>query len=84
MGKSRKPKSPPGSSAIGALIDDIRKQFKLQTDAAVAQALQVPREVISYVRHGRRPVPDSFVLRVHEVFDIPVTTIRQHMAAIVT
>jgi hypothetical protein len=58
------------------LFDKLRKERKLQSDAALARALEVGESDISKARKNGR-VNDRMILRVHEYSKWPVVEIRE-------
>ncbi len=63
-----------------ALLDSLLRSSGLKNDARLARALRVSPPVISKIRSGKLGVSDSFILRVHETFDLPVREIRAILA----
>lgn len=62
-----------------ALVDGLIKTLALKNDAALARALQVRAPIISKVRHHKAPVTAALLLRMHEVSQLPVATLRKMM-----
>lgn len=60
-----------------ALIDHLLERFNLGTDAALARMMELQPPVISKMRHGKMSLTPSFILKVHDTFDIPVKEIKQ-------
>ena len=60
-----------------ALIDYLLERFNLGTDAALARMMELQPPVISKMRHGKMSLTPSFILKVHDTFDIPVKEIKQ-------
>ncbi len=58
------------------LIDMLLEKCRLKNDAALARALKVAPPVISKARRLRIIIGPVLILRIHEVFDIPVATLR--------
>ncbi|NHQ93337.1 helix-turn-helix transcriptional regulator [Janthinobacterium lividum] len=48
-----------------------------KNDAALARALEVAPPVISKIRHGRLPIGASLLIRMHEVFDVPIRELKR-------
>lgn len=62
------------------LLNALLAAKTLKNDAALARELKVTQPTISKIRSGRNRVAASFILAVHEAFDMPVATIRTHLA----
>jgi plasmid maintenance system antidote protein VapI len=60
-----------------ALIDYLLKRFTLGTDAELARMMELQPPTISKMRHGKMSLTPSFILKVHDTFDIPVKEIKQ-------
>jgi len=60
-----------------ALIDYLLERFNLGTDAALARMMELQPPTISKMRHGKMSLTPSFILKVHDTFDIPVKEIKQ-------
>jgi hypothetical protein len=58
------------------LFDELKRRAGLDTDAALARRLGTIRETICALRAGRLKFGSSYILRVHETFDMPVAEIR--------
>lgn len=71
----------PEIAAANRLIDTIVDEHALKNDAALCRKLQLAPPVISKIRHGRLPVSDATILRIHEKLDVPVKRIRELLAA---
>ena len=61
------------------LIDTLIARMNVKNDASLAREIGVPREVISKVRHGTRPIGSSLLLKMHEASDISIAELRQLM-----
>jgi len=61
------------------LIDALIAKMNVRNDASLAREIGVPREVISKVRHGTRPIGSSLLLKMHEASDISIAELRQLM-----
>lgn len=64
-----------------ALLDAIRERFAFKNDAELARALQVGPPVISKLRHRTLPLGATLIIRMTEMFDMPVKEIRELAAA---
>lgn len=62
------------------LFDSIKAEQRLKNDAELARKLEVAPPQISKVRGGSLPCTDSLILRIHEVFGVPVAVIRERIA----
>lgn len=58
------------------LIDALRLRLGAKNDASLARRLQVGREVISKIRHGRRRIGAGLLLRMHEITGLSVADLR--------
>lgn len=56
------------------LLDAIKNEFDLPSDAALARFVGDSRQLISTVRRGKRP-PDSLILKIHKATKWPVSAI---------
>lgn len=71
----------PEIAAANRLIDTLVTDHALKNDAALCRVLHLAPPVISKIRHGRLPVSDATILRIHEKLDVPVKRIRELLAA---
>ena len=60
-----------------ALIDHLITRFNIRTDAALAKMMELQPPTISKMRHGKMSLTPSFILKVHDTFDIPIKEIKQ-------
>ena len=60
-----------------ALIDYLLERFTLGTDAELARMMKLQPPTISKMRHGKMSLTPSFILKVHDTFDIPVKEIKK-------
>lgn len=59
------------------LIEGLKRLHSLKNDAELARRLGVAPPVISKMQHGKLPIGDSFLIRIHDAFDnMPITAIR--------
>jgi hypothetical protein len=58
------------------LLDYLITGCGAKNDAAIARDLKVAPPVISKIRHGALPLGNSHILWIHEVYAVPVATIR--------
>lgn len=63
------------------LLDAIKTQFDLDTDAALCRLLDVFQSPISRIRRGTIPVGDSIIIRIHEKTQMPIARIKELAAA---
>lgn len=63
------------------LLDTIKAEFDLDTDADLCRLLDVFQSPISRIRRGAISVGDSMIVRIHEKTDIPVKRIKELAAA---
>lgn len=68
------PSNPPG------WIDRLREMKQLRSDAQLCRVLQVPPPMISKIRTGRISVSAGLMIRIHEVFQLPISELRKMMA----
>ena len=59
------------------LLDYLRREYKLRSDAALAERLEISPPVISKLRTGRTNLTPSIILRIHDAFDIPIAKIKR-------
>ena len=59
------------------LIDYLRREYNLPTDAALAERLEISPPVISKLRNRHIGLSPSIILRIHEAFDMPIAKIKQ-------
>lgn len=57
------------------LFDFLIKNFRIKTDNALAEALNVVPSTICKMRAGR-PVTATLILKVHEKYEIPIRDIK--------
>lgn len=61
------------------LIDELIERLNLKNDASLARTLNVPREVISKIRHFRRPIGASLLISMHEASGMTIAELRHLM-----
>lgn len=59
------------------LLNYLREKFDIKNDRQLALRLDISTPVVSRVRNGKAPVSAEFMIRVHEVFDLPIAEIKQ-------
>lgn len=65
--------------SVSTMLDTLRKQYDIKSDAALARELEVQSSVISKLRSGS-PLGATMILRIHEYFGMPVAEIRALVA----
>jgi plasmid maintenance system antidote protein VapI len=78
---SENTRPPTGKDNSGKLFDAIIWDRRLKSDAALSRLLDIAPASISKIRHGRNPVSDTTILRVHETIGMPVKRIRELIGA---
>lgn len=68
-------------NAKHALLDEVITRNGIKNDAELARRLELKPPQISKVRNGALPVGSTLILRLHEVFAMPVAEIRELAAA---
>lgn len=63
----------------GRLLDNLNSCLGLHNDADLARVLQIHPAVLSKIRHHVNPVSAELTLRIHDVTDIPIHTLRSWM-----
>ena len=61
---------------VPKLIDTLRTQFEIKSDAALARELEIAPSVISKLRAGATLGP-TVILSIHEHLGVPVKEIRE-------
>jgi plasmid maintenance system antidote protein VapI len=64
------------AKAANALLNDVINTKRLKNDAALSRALEVAPPVISKIRHGKLPVGDSMLIRLHEYTGWAIRTMK--------
>ncbi len=59
------------------LINFLRREHNIRTDADLAKLLGVRPPAISKLRHGTSALTPAIILKIHETFDMPVKEIRR-------
>lgn len=62
--------------ANSRLLDVVIIHLKLKNDAALSRLMKVAPPVISKIRNNRLPVGPSFLLQLHEVSRIKITSLK--------
>lgn len=63
------------------LLDTLIERTELKNDAALARMLQCAPPVVSKLRNRTLPLGATMVIRMHELFGMPVKEIRELAAA---
>jgi transcriptional regulator with XRE-family HTH domain len=58
------------------LLDELQKRFDIPNDRQLAARLNVSTPVISRIRNGKCAVSADIMIRIHEVFEIPIAEIK--------
>ena len=58
------------------LLDELIARFNVKNDRQLAMALGVSTPVISRVRNGKAAVSAEFMIRIHEVYAMPIAEIK--------
>jgi plasmid maintenance system antidote protein VapI len=59
------------------LIDYLRREYKIRTDAELAKMLGTKPPAISKLRHGVSALTPALILKIHEAFDMPIKEIKR-------
>jgi transcriptional regulator with XRE-family HTH domain len=62
------------------LIERLREMKQLRSDAQLCRVLQVPPPMISKIRTGRINISAGLMIRIHEVFQLPIAELRRMVA----
>ena len=68
-------------TANAALLNIVIEHLDLKNDAALARLVEVAPPVISKIRNGRLPIGPSMIIRIHEVTDISLAKLCDHLDA---
>lgn len=72
-------KNPVDAQAANDLFDLLLEHLKLKNDAALARLMEVAPPVISKMRHGRIAFGCSYIIRIHEMTDWPISYIKESL-----
>lgn len=64
-------------SNTNKLLDHILAKSHLKNDAALARFLELAPPIISKMRHGKLPVSDLTLVRIHEVTDMSIAELKE-------
>lgn len=57
-------------------FDTLIKHLELKNDARLSEALEVAPPVISKIRHRKLPVGYAMLVRIHDLTELPLKTLR--------
>lgn len=63
----------------GGLLDGVMEHLEIKNDAALARALQFTPATISKIRNRRLQISAAFMLRIHEITELPFSKLRAMM-----
>lgn len=52
---------------VSSFFDEVKRELGVDSDAVLAQEIGIEPANLSRLRHRRRPISDSMVLRIHEI-----------------
>lgn len=58
------------------LLDELIARFNVKNDRHLAKELGISTPVISRVRNGKSAVSAEFIIRIHEVYGMPIAEIK--------
>lgn len=58
------------------LLDELQNRFEIKNDRQLAAKLGVSTPVMSRVRNGKCAVSADIIIRIHEVFGLPIAEIK--------
>ncbi len=58
------------------LLDELQNRFEIKNDRQLAAKLGVSTPVMSRVRNGKCGVSADIIIRIHEVFGMPIAEIK--------
>jgi hypothetical protein len=61
------------------LLDALRDILRVRNDAALGRRLGISQPMVSKIRHRRRPICASLLIRMHEESDLPIAELRALM-----
>jgi len=59
------------------LLDELQSRFEIKNDRQLAAKLDVSTPVISRVRNGKCAVSADMMIRIHEIFALPIADIKE-------
>ena len=63
------------------LLDALIMRKKLKNDAALCRVLQISPPLISKIRRGKLGISADVMIRMHDVFEMPISELRQLMGS---
>lgn len=66
--------------APSQLLDRLRDLRRIRTDAALSRLLGIKPPTLSKIRTGKAKITAAVVLRIHEVYGLPVSDLRTMLA----
>ena len=64
---------------INRFLDELKDQFKIKTESELAKFMGIKWSSLYKVRNGYSFFGPSYILSVHEVFDIPIKEIKERV-----
>lgn len=58
------------------LLDELQSRFEIKNDRQLAAKLDISTPVVSRVRNGKCKVSADIIIRIHEVFGLPIAEIK--------
>jgi hypothetical protein len=62
-----------------AILDKLKELRQLRNDAALSRLLRIKPPTISKIRSGKHGISAAILIRMHEVFDVPIKELRGWM-----
>lgn len=59
------------------LLDELQSRFEIKNDRHLAAKLDISTPVVSRVRNGKCAVSAEIMIRIHEVFGLPIAEIKE-------
>jgi hypothetical protein len=64
---------------MNGFLDYLMETYKLKNDAALARFMEVSPPVVSKWRYGTLPFGALYILRAHELTDMPIKEIKARL-----
>jgi hypothetical protein len=61
------------------LLDILIEGLKVKNDAGLARKLHIDYPIISKIRNRRRPITAEVLIRMHDVSELPISSLRHMM-----
>ncbi len=58
------------------LLDELQSRFEIKNDRQLAAKLDVSTPVLSRIRNSKCSVSADMIIRIHEVFGLPIAEIK--------